>query len=140
MLYPGLVDALAEHEGIWLLAAREQEWVVVAGQPGTIWVGPAGQRLEGTNPLAGLPHPEWAARQVARVARFPHAGDLLLLGAWDGQRVITFEEQVASHGGLGGPQDRPFLAYPPGERLAAKGIENAEEVYVQLIRRYGHYE
>ena len=78
--------------------------------------------------------------EMARVARFPHAGDLILLGAWDGKRVICFEEQVASHGGLGGPQGWPFLAYPPGQGLGARGIENSEEVYTRLVRIYGDYE
>jgi hypothetical protein len=96
--------------------------------------------LEGQDPLADLSHPAWAAAQVARVARFPHAGDLILLGAWDGKRVICFEEQVASHGGLGGPQAWPFLAYPPGNGLGGRGIENSEEVYTRLVRIYGDYE
>ena len=50
-----------------------------------------------------------------------------------------FEEQVASHGGLGGPQDWPFLASPPGERLAVRAIENSEEVYTRLVGAYGGY-
>jgi hypothetical protein len=86
-----------------------------------------------------LPSPNWATEQIARVARFPHAGDLILLGAWDGKQVVSFEEQIASHGGLGGPQDWPFIAFPPGERLAARGIENSEEVYTRLVRVYGTY-
>ena len=72
------------------------------------------------------------------MARFPHAGDLILLGAWDGERVVTFEEQVATHGGLGGPQDWPFLAFPPGARISPRGIENAEEIYPRLARVYGY--
>ena len=74
---------------------------------------------------------------MARLARFPHAGDLILFGAWDGQQVVSFEEQVATHGGLGGPQDWPFLACPSGQRLAAQKIENSEEVYARLMAIYG---
>lgn len=140
LLYPGILEALVEHEGIALVVGRQEDVVVIMGQPGTMWVGPAGQRVEGEDPLASQPDPDWAARQVTRLARFPHSGDLLLLGAWDGERVICFEEQAASHGGLGGPQDWPFIAFPPGERLSARGIENAEEVYVHLTRMYGHYQ
>jgi hypothetical protein len=64
-----------------------------------------------------------------------------LLGAWDGEQVVSFEEQVATHGGLGGPQDWPFLAFPQGagERLVVHGIENAEEVYTRLVGVYGEY-
>ena len=140
LLYPGLLEALVAHEGIGVVVGREGAQVVIAGQHGTLWAGPEGSRLEGKSPLAHLPQPDWAAAQVARVARFPHAGDLILFGAWDGERVVTFEGQVATHGGLGGPQDWPFLAFPPGERLAPGGIENAEEVYSRLARAYGSYE
>jgi hypothetical protein len=137
LIYPGLLDALLSHDGIGLVVGRDGEDVVLASRKGTLRIGPTEQRLEGQDPLGDLLHPAWAATQVARVARFPHAGDLILLGAWDGKRVICFEEQVASHGGLGGPQGWPFLAYPPGDGLGARGIENSEEVYARLVRVYG---
>jgi hypothetical protein len=139
MLYPALLADLVDHEGIGLVTGREGQEVVIAGKEGTLWVGPDGRRLEGTNPLADLPHPDWAVEQVARVTRFPHAGDLILLGAWDDERVVTFEDQVATHGGLGGAQDWPFLAFPPGERMAPRAIENSEELYTRLVRVYGGY-
>jgi len=139
LLYPSLLDALITHQGIGLVAGRDGEEVVLAGRNGTLHIGPNGRRLEGQDPLDGLSDPAWAAEQVARVARFPHAGDLILLGTWDGERVISFEEQVASHGGLGGPQGRPFLAYPPDVGLAGSGISNSEEVYTRLLRVYGDY-
>jgi hypothetical protein len=75
--------------------------------------------------------------EAARAARFPHAGDLILLGAYDGERVVSFEEEVATHGGLGGPQAWPFIAFPPAMRLPAQGIGNAEEVYTRLVGVYG---
>jgi hypothetical protein len=137
LLYPRLLEALAGHEGIGLVVGREGDEVVIAGQSGTLWVGPRGERLEGQSPMATLADPQWATEQAVRVARFPHAGDLILLGAWDDQHVITFEDQVATHGGLGGPQVRPFLAFSSRERMSARGIENAEEIYVRLMRAYG---
>ncbi len=139
LLYPRLLDALITHEGIGLVVGREGEEVVIAGREGTLWLGPAGRRWQGQNPLASLPDPDWAAAQIARLARFPHAGDLILLGAWDGEQVVSFEDQVASHGGLGGPQDWPFLAFPSQARLLVQGIENAEEVYTRLVGVYGGY-
>ena len=139
LLYPRLLDSLVEHEGLGFVAGREGESVVITSRAGTLWCGPDGQRLEGQHPLAGYGDLDWAVDQVVRLARFPHAGDLILFGAYDGQRVVCFEEQVACHGGLGGPQDWPFLAFPPGERLSPGAIENAEEVYARLVRIYGGY-
>jgi hypothetical protein len=137
LLYPRLVDALVAHEGVGLVAGREGDQVVVIGPSGTLWIGPGGERLEGDHPLAGYGDPDWATAQVARLARFPHAGDLILLGTWDGESVISFEEQLASHGGLGGPQDWPFLAFPAGTTLAPWDIDNAEGVYRELTAVYG---
>ncbi len=137
LLYPALLESLVQHEGVDIVAGRQGEEAVIAGQAGTLWLGPQGCRLEGENPLGHLADPEWAAEQLARVVHFPHAGDLILLGAWDGERVVSFEEQMASHGGLGGPQDWPFLAFPTGDGLSPRGIENAEDVYDRLVQVYG---
>jgi hypothetical protein len=141
LLYPALLSSLVDHEGIGLVVGREGKEVVIAGKSGSLWVGPAGRRLEGANPLMdNLPDPDWVVAQIARVARFPHAGDLILIGDWDGKHVVTFEDQVATHGGLGGPQDWPFLAFSTEERLAPRGIENSEELYIRLVRLYGDYD
>ena len=137
LLYPDLLQALVNHEGIGLVVGREGKDVVIAAMSGTLWAGPAGQRLEGEHPLAHLPDADWAVEQVRRVASFPHAGDLVLLGAWDQDRVVSFEEQVASHGGLGGPQDWPFIAFPRERELAPRDIENSEQVYRRLAQAYG---
>jgi hypothetical protein len=112
---------------------------VIAGRAGSLWIGPDSRRQQGQSPLLSLVDPDWVEEQVVRLARFPHAGDLIMLGAWDGERVVSFEDQVASHGGLGGPQDWPFIAFPMGERLVAHGIDSSEEVYTRLLGIYGGY-
>ncbi len=139
LLYPSLLERLISHEGIGLVVGREGDQVLIAAQAGTLWIGPEGRRIEGQNPLDDLIDPKWAAEQLVRLARFPHSGDLILFGAWDGDRVVSFEEQLASHGGLGGPQTWPFVAYPPDEALVGRGIDNAEEVYTRLVGVYGGY-
>jgi hypothetical protein len=140
LLYPTLLDALVAHEGIGLMVGREGDEVVIAGKGGTLRIGLGHERLEGENPLFDLLDPACAAGQVARVARFPHAGDIILLGRWDGVQVVSFEDQVASHGGLGGPQGWPFVAFSPEECFSPRGIENSEEVYSRLVRVYGNHE
>ncbi len=139
LIYPSLLTDLLQNGGIYCIIGREGDKVIIASRVGTLWVQDGAHRLEGQNPLETLAYPDWAANQLARMARFPHAGDVILLGAWDGERVICFEEQLASHGGLGGPQDWPFLAYPAGEGIAARGIENSEEMYTRLLGIYGRY-
>jgi hypothetical protein len=138
LLYPALVQTLVGHEGIGQVAGREGNKVVIISKNGTLWVDAEEQRLEGEHPLSHMDDREWTTEQIMRLVSFPHAGDLILFGAWDGERVICFEEQVASHGGLGGPQDYPFLAFPPGQPISPREISNAEGMYEQLMAVYGH--
>jgi hypothetical protein len=74
---------------------------------------------------------------TARLLRFPHSGDLVLLGAWNAQgKVIAFEDQAGTHGGMGGPQDYPFFITPPDAHLDLEKVTNAEQVYPFFVSRY----
>jgi hypothetical protein len=57
------------------------------------------------------------------------------------QEVAAFEEQVSSHGGLGGPQTRPFLLYPSEFTEPAEPIFTSPAMYRVLkgwLRELGH--
>jgi hypothetical protein len=47
----------------------------------------------------------------------------------DSDEVAAFEEQVASHGGAGGEQSKPFILYPGEFQLGIDKIIGAEAVY-----------
>jgi hypothetical protein len=56
-----------------------------------------------------------AADAVRRTHSFPNAADIMVNSAYDpadGGEVLAFEEQIGSHGGLGGAQGKPFLLSP----------------------------
>jgi uncharacterized membrane protein (DUF2068 family) len=111
VLYPGLVAALVAHPGIGLVMARTEEGGSVAlGAQGVHHL--ADGRVDGQDPLA--PFGPRAADHLRRLDGFPHVGDLLLNSAYypDVDEVAAFEELVGSHGGMGGPQTRPFVMYP----------------------------
>jgi hypothetical protein len=135
LLYPHLLNRLVEHEGIGLVVGREEGEAVIVGKDGTL-VLPlhphqrGGEEVRGRNPLRSLPEPELAAGQLRQLASFPHSGDIIIFGAWrkDGE-VICFEDQVASHGGLGGPQDYPFIMYPSELNLDLEEVTNAKDLY-----------
>ena len=75
-----------------------------------------------------------AARDLARAARLPHTGDLLLVSAVDDGRVLAFENQVGSHGGLGGDQNRAVLLHPTSlVREDATPLVGADAVFHQLV-------
>jgi len=141
--FPGLVLRLLEHGGIGLVVAREGEQTLILGSDGILTLDGQGRPiLEGENPLRHLKDPWEAAEQIQRVASFPSSGDLMLLGDYDPQRgvVVCFENQWASHGGLGGPQDEPFILYPAELGWDLSGVHNSRDLYPFFARqREGSY-
>lgn len=126
--HPALLRTLAEHPGIGfvLVLDRERGPLVLGGDGGEHELETG--RVTGRDPLA-LFGPG-AAAAVLRTARFPHAADVMVNSAYDPvtRAVHAFEEQLGSHGGLGGDQSRAFLLHPfdldgpdPLERLVGAG-------------------
>lgn len=111
LLYPHLLDRLMKMDLIGWIVGRAGGRVVVLGREGGRAVIDEG-RVEVTppDPLSPYGNRDRVAQEIYRLATSPHAGDLILMGGLlpDG-RVMTFEEQVATHGGLGGGQEWPFL-------------------------------
>jgi hypothetical protein len=136
--FPRLVVKLLAHPGIWLVVAREGEEVLIMDDDGILTLDSLGrQRLEGDHPLIRLPEPEHAAEQIQRIARFAESGDLMLFGSYDPNTdtVICFEQQRASHGGLGGPQDYPTIIYPKDVDWDLSQVHNASDIYGLLAQQ-----
>jgi hypothetical protein len=82
---------------------------------------------------------------VRRTHSFPHTADIMVNSFHDPAdgEVLSFEEQIGSHGGLGGAQARPFLLSPlalsapadAGEDLA--GAEHVHRVLRRWLRESG---
>jgi hypothetical protein len=133
LLYPHLLPSLLGHPGMGWIVGRQENQIVVMHRQGTLTLGRL-EHVEGSHPLAELPEPERVARQLRKLAGYPHSGDLILMGAWQDGRVITFEDQVASHGGLGGPQDYPFIIYPAHVAPSLDGLDGPLALYEHFIR------
>jgi uncharacterized membrane protein YvlD (DUF360 family) len=109
--HPRLLDTLAAHPGIGYVLVRSHEH-------GALVIGGAGQRrlsddmIEGEDPLAAFD--ATAADHLRRHDRFPHCPDILVNCMYDPStdEVAPFEEFMGSHGGLGGPQTKPFAVVP----------------------------
>jgi hypothetical protein len=135
-LYPHLTARLIEHPGIGLVVGRQGEQVVLMSRAGTCAMSAPDQGLL-ADMLRGLGDPGVAAGDLAELAAFPHSGDLILLGAWDaGGRVTTFEEQLGTHGGLGGPQARPFIVHPAQAPLDPDALASPRDLYVHFMATY----
>ncbi|MFG2717685.1 alkaline phosphatase family protein [Streptomyces sp. NPDC048416] len=135
--HPALLATLAAHPGIGFLLVRSQaHGAVVLGRDG-IEV-PLDQLTDEEGPLRGFGR--GAADAVRRTDTFPHTADIMVNSMYDpatGQ-VHAFEEQIGSHGGLGGEQSRPFLLSPltlSKPPAGAAELVGAEQVH-HVLRRW----
>jgi hypothetical protein len=139
LLYPHLLDHMTTTHGIGAVIGRAGGRTIVLGRErGTLDIGRDANLVEPPNPLAPFGDVSYAARQIHRLAHFPHAGDLIVLGeAREDGTVVTFESQAATHGGLGGPQTYPFIAWPRESALKPEGLEDAEDLYPYFMGYHG---
>jgi hypothetical protein len=137
LLYPELVDALLATEEIGAVVARSGAQTVVLGKDGgSIIIGRDGS-VDGPHPLSCYGDEVYVAAQLHYLAHFPHSGDLFLLGAVEPSgTVITFEHQVSTHGGFGGPQSRPFIAWPSACRLEPERLNDSRDLYPYFVENY----
>jgi uncharacterized membrane protein YvlD (DUF360 family) len=131
-IHPGLIQALARHQGIGALLVRSAagEAIVLCGESR---LNLSTGRLDGSDPLAA--YGPQAAESLRRLQGFPNAGDLILLGAIDSvtAEVTGFEDLIGSHGGLGGWQTEPFILCPATLQLADQPLVGAPALYGQLM-------
>ena len=127
--HPKLLPALREHPHVgWVLVRSSAHGPVALGPRGTHYLGEG--RIEGEDPLA--PFSPNAADHLRRTDSFPHVADLMVNSFYDPQleEGCAFEELISFHGGMGGPQTRPFLLYPSNfPRIADGQIVGAATVH-----------
>jgi uncharacterized membrane protein YvlD (DUF360 family) len=131
--YPDLLRSLREHPHLgWLLGHSELRGPVVLGSRGARYLTEG--RIEGDDPLAGFS--ATAPRHLLRADGFRHAPDVLVGSFYDGglEEGCAFEELISFHGGIGGPQTRPFLFYPASLPLPDESLVGAEAVHHVLAR------
>ncbi len=127
---PGLVPALTAHPGIGFVAS-----VLANGE--AVVLGADGLRnlstgeVAGRDPLRPYGEPSVWAPELARLAAGVSSGDLLLNGTWfpEERRIVVFEEQTSSHGGLGGPQTDPFVMVPEAWDTSPEDLRSPEALY-----------
>ena len=109
--HPRLLPALREHPHIgWILVHSAKDGPLALGRTGTRYL--ADGRVEGDDPLARFS--PTAPEHLLRTDGFPHVGDLMIGSFYDPDldEGCAFEELISFHGGLGGPQTRPFVLHP----------------------------
>ena len=88
--------------------------------------------MEGLDPLAAFA--PGAATHLRRTDGFAHVADIMVGSFYDPEldEGCAFEELICFHGGLGGPQTRPFILYPPTLTLPPEPIVGAAAVHAVL--------
>ena len=130
--HPRLLPALREHPHVgWLLVRSEQHGAVALGAGGARYL--AEGRVEGEDPLA-LFSPN-APQHLLRTDGFAHVADIMVGSFYDPalDTGCAFEELISFHGGLGGPQTRPFLLYPHTLPLPDEPLVGAASVHEVLV-------
>ncbi|WP_367123611.1 phage holin family protein [Streptomyces phytohabitans] len=136
--HPALLPALADHPGVGFLLVRSDAYgPVVIGAGGCELRLDTGEVTGGGDPLA--PFGPGAADAVRRTAGFPHAADIMVNSRVDPAtgEVHAFEDQIGSHGGLGGEQNEAFLLSPLrlSPPVASGELVGAEQVH-RVLRRW----
>ena len=126
--HPELIPALRSHPHVgWLLVRSEHGGPVVLGGSGARYL--ADGRLEGDDPLATFS--PTAAQHLQRTDSFAHVADIMVGSFYDPEldEGCAFEELISFHGGMGGPQTRPFLLHPAHLPVPAAPLVGAEEIH-----------
>jgi uncharacterized membrane protein YvlD (DUF360 family) len=126
--HPRLLGALREHPHVGFVMVRSSvHGPVVLGADGANYLESG--RIEGEDPLAGFS--PTAAEHLKRTDGFEHVADIMVNSFYDDQldEGCAFEELISFHGGMGGPQTRPFLLYPIELAAPAEPIIGAAAVH-----------
>jgi uncharacterized membrane protein YvlD (DUF360 family) len=129
--HPKLIPALRSHPHLGFLLVRSAvDGPVALGSRGVHYL--ADGRVEGEDPLAHFSRN--ARAHLLRTDAFPHVADIMVNSFYDPQldEGCAFEELISFHGGLGGPQTRPFILHPVSLPLPREPIVGAAAVHTLL--------
>lgn len=129
--HPRLLSVLREHPHVGFVLVRSAEHGAVAlGAGGANYLDEA--RVEGVDPLAAFSAN--AAAHLRRTDGFDHVADIMVNSFYDPalEEGCAFEELISFHGGMGGPQTRPFLLSPVELTLPGAPIIGAARVHAVL--------
>ena len=137
--HPRLLSALSEHPDIGFLLVRSAEHGPLAmNSRGVHYL--AQHRIQGIDPLA--PFSVNAPAHLLRSDGFEHVADIMIGSFYDPEleQGCAFEELISFHGGLGGPQTRPFLLHPielpipPDPIVGAAGVHELLSGWRRLLQ------
>ncbi|HEX6547754.1 MAG TPA: alkaline phosphatase family protein [Candidatus Dormibacteraeota bacterium] len=123
--FSGLAEDLSATPGVGLVLMRDadRDVYLAAGQEVT----------DADQVLAGYGDPQTLRRDLHWLNGFAAAGDIMLIGAWDGRRQVNFEEQEGGHGSIGGSQTEPFVLVRRELGVDAGRIQGSADLHPVLL-------
>jgi uncharacterized membrane protein YvlD (DUF360 family) len=131
--HPRLIPALTSHPHVgWILVRSSETGAVALGPRGRHYLDH--NRVDGDDPLA--PFSPTAPQHLLRTDGFPHVADIMVGSFYDPEldEGCAFEELISFHGGIGGPQTRPFILAPITLPPPDEPIIGAAKVHEVLVR------
>ncbi|HEY6875868.1 MAG TPA: alkaline phosphatase family protein [Candidatus Dormibacteraeota bacterium] len=126
--YPGLVEKIAAVDRVGIVMVRG-ELVTRDGRfPLADPLAPETAAL-----LAKFDEPTVLGAQLRRLNSFERSGDIVVFGAYDGEKQVNFEDQVGGHGSIGGDQLHPFLLAKKDWGFDTSAVTNASEIHPMLV-------
>ncbi len=126
--HPRLLEVLRSHPHIgFVLVHSAERGAVVLGARGARYLDQ--DACDAEDPLSKFtPN---AAAHLRRTDGFRHAPDILVNSFYDAdlEQGCAFEELISFHGGLGGPQTRPFILHPAELLMPAAPVIGAAAVH-----------
>ncbi len=129
--YPGLIDGLRKQKYIGFLSLNSKKHGgIIITNKGTFPLTKAYHN--GINPLASFGH--HAIEKVKQTNEGKFVADIMVNSFYDEKvdEVAAFEEQVGSHGGMGGKQSFPFILFPKTWYFPQQEILGAEKLHLLL--------
>jgi uncharacterized membrane protein YvlD (DUF360 family) len=130
--HPRLIPELRAHPHVgWILVRSSADGPVALGPGGAHFL--ADGRVEGEDPLVNFS--PGAPAHLLRTDSFPHVADIMVGSFYDPEldEGCAFEELISFHGGIGGPQTRPFILHPVELAVPEEPIIGAESVHALLV-------
>ncbi|HEV2217936.1 MAG TPA: alkaline phosphatase family protein [Candidatus Dormibacteraeota bacterium] len=130
--YPGLAEHVADLDGVGIVMVKDRDGGSLLTRAGRF---PLVEPLapETRELLSRFDEPAVLATQLRRLNSFERSGDLVVFGAYDGDKQVNFEDQVGGHGSVGGDQLHPFLLAQRESGFDTTQATNASDLYPMLV-------
>jgi len=135
--YPGFVTRLVQHPGVGFVIAKQGTVIEVLHARGRVLLAGKHVEFQGERFLQKYGDEKKLVRQIQYFAQLKYSGDLIINGAFDGEKIVAFESfHFGSHDSIGGKQNDAFFISQ--EKRDLGHVLNAKELYYLFLQYHTH--